>query len=127
MEKPNAEIREIAKSSGVKLWQVAEEIGMSDAAFSRKLRHELADKDRERVLNAIRRLATGNAGVVLAADILTIRETVNRAKAEGLPVSEYTLRNWIKAGRIPVTHAGTKALVYYPNVVRFIHAANGGE
>ena len=59
----NAEIRETAKRSGVKLWQVAEEIGMSDAAFSRKLRHELADKDRERVLNAIERLATGCAGV----------------------------------------------------------------
>ena len=27
----NAEIRETAKRSGVKLWQVAEEIGMSDA------------------------------------------------------------------------------------------------
>lgn len=49
----NAEIRETAKRSGIKLWQVAEEIGMSDAAFSRKLRHELPDTERERVLNAI--------------------------------------------------------------------------
>lgn len=59
----NAEIRETAKRSGVKLWQVAEEIGMSDAAFSRKLRHELTDKDRERVLNAINRLAAGSTEV----------------------------------------------------------------
>lgn len=59
----NTEIRETAKRSGVKLWQVAEEIGMSDAAFSRKLRHELADKDRERVLSAINRLAAGNMEV----------------------------------------------------------------
>lgn len=53
----NIEIRIRAKTSGVKLWQVAEEIGMSDAAFSRKLRHELPNEDRERVLNAISRLA----------------------------------------------------------------------
>lgn len=59
----NVEIRDTAKRRGVKLWQVAEEIGMSDAAFSRKLRHELADEDRERVLNAINRLAAGNVEV----------------------------------------------------------------
>lgn len=54
------------------------------------------------------------------ADVLTIRETVNRAKVEGLPVSEYTLRNWIKTGRVPVAHAGTRALVYWPNVVNYL-------
>ena len=59
----NAEIRETAKCSGIKLWQVAEEIGMSDAAFSRKLRHELEGEERERVLNAISRLAAGNTEV----------------------------------------------------------------
>lgn len=59
----NVEVRETAKRNGVKLWQVAEEIGMSDAAFSRKLRHELPDADRERVLNAINRLAAGRAEV----------------------------------------------------------------
>ncbi len=59
----NVEIRETAKRSGVKLWQVAEEIGMSDAAFSRKLRHELPKEDRERVLGAITRLAAGSTEV----------------------------------------------------------------
>lgn len=54
------------------------------------------------------------------ADVLTIRDTVTRAKAEGLPVSEYTLRNWIKTGRVPVAYAGTRALVYYPNVVNYL-------
>ena len=59
----NIEIRESAKKNGVKLWQVAEEIGMTDAAFSRKLRHELPDNDRTRVLNAITRLAAGSTEV----------------------------------------------------------------
>lgn len=53
-------------------------------------------------------------------DVLTIRETVARAKSEGLPVSEYTLRAWIKCGYVPVVRAGVKQLVYYPNLVRYI-------
>jgi len=29
-------------------------------------------------------------------NVLTIREAVSRVKAEGIPVSEYTLRAWIR-------------------------------
>lgn len=54
------------------------------------------------------------------ADVLTIRAAVARAKGEGLPVSEYTLRSWIKTGRVPVVYAGTRALVYYPNIVTYL-------
>lgn len=61
------------------------------------------------------------------ADMATIRETVSRAKAEGLPISEHTLRRWIKEGAIPVRHAGTKALVYYPNLVRYLQCDGGGD
>lgn len=59
----NVEIREHAKKNGVRLWQVAEKIGMSDAAFSRKLRRELTATERERVQNAINQLAAENTGV----------------------------------------------------------------
>ena len=59
------------------------------------------------------------------ADVLTVREAVSRAKAEGLPVTEYTLRRWIKAGSIPVRSVGSKALVYYPNLIRFVSCADG--
>lgn len=59
----NVEIREAAKSSGVRLWQVAEDIGMSDAAFSRKLRRELPANERDHVLSVIARLAETNAEV----------------------------------------------------------------
>ena len=57
-------------------------------------------------------------------DMLSIRETVNRAKAEGLPISEYTLRLWIKTGAIPVRRIGQKALVFYPNLVRYLQCAD---
>lgn len=53
-------------------------------------------------------------------NVLTIRETVQRAKADGLPVSEYSLRRWIKSGQLPVRQIGAKALLFYPNLVRFI-------
>lgn len=53
-------------------------------------------------------------------DVLTIRETVQRAKADKLPVSEYTLRRWIKTGVLPVRKVGAKALVFYPNLVKYL-------
>lgn len=53
----NKEIRRAAGSCGVRLWQIAEEIGMNDSAFSRKLRKELSLEEKERVLAAIKKLA----------------------------------------------------------------------
>ena len=61
------------------------------------------------------------------ADVLTVREAVSRAKAEGLPVTEYTLRHWIKSGSVPVRTVGSKALLYYPNLVRFLSCADGAD
>ena len=60
-------------------------------------------------------------------NVVTIRGAVARAKADGLPVSEYTLRGWIKAGFIPVRHAGSKQLLYYPNLVRYLRCEDGGD
>lgn len=57
-------------------------------------------------------------------DVVTIREAVQRAKSDGMPVSEYTLRRWIKSGEIPSRRAGTKTLVFYPNLVRYLQ---GGD
>lgn len=58
-------------------------------------------------------------------DVLTIREAVQRAKAEGLPLSEYSLRYFIRNGAIPTRKVGQKALVYYPNIVAFIRCDSG--
>ncbi len=57
-------------------------------------------------------------------NVVTIREAVQRAKADGMPVSEYTLRQWVKTGEIPTRRAGTKALLYYPNLVSYLQ---GGD
>lgn len=60
-------------------------------------------------------------------DILTIRETVQRAKADGLPISEYSLRSWIRTGAVPTRKVGQKALIFYPNLVRFIQCNDGAD
>lgn len=53
----NKEIRDAAKRTGVRLWQVAESIGISDANFSRKLRRELPQQERDNILGIIHELA----------------------------------------------------------------------
>ena len=49
----NLEIRERAKALGVKFWQIAERYGLSEGAFSRRLRHELSGADKQRIMNII--------------------------------------------------------------------------
>ncbi len=53
----NQEIRTAAANSGVKLWQVAEKLGITDSTLSRKLRKEFAPETKERVLSIIQELA----------------------------------------------------------------------
>ena len=53
----NQEIRRACKVHGVKLWEVAEALGITDASFSRKMRRELPDDEREKVLAIIQKLA----------------------------------------------------------------------
>ena len=60
-------------------------------------------------------------------DVMTIREAVTRARSEGLPVSEYTLRRWVKTGAVPVRRAGRKQLLFYPALVRYLSCEDGGD
>lgn len=60
-------------------------------------------------------------------NIVTIREAVQRAKTDGMPISEYTLRQWVKSGAVPVRRIGQKALLYYPNLVRYLQCGGGKD
>lgn len=53
----NKDIREAAKRAGVRLWQIAEVLGINDGNLSRKLRKELPNEEKDRILNIIRKLA----------------------------------------------------------------------
>ena len=60
----NKEIRSAAKNAGVRLWQVAAAYGISDGNFSRKLRQELPQEEKGKILAIIDRLAQENQGVM---------------------------------------------------------------
>ena len=53
----NAEIRNRAKEAGVKLWEIADYYGVNDGNFSRKLRREPPEEERERILAIIDQIA----------------------------------------------------------------------
>lgn len=53
MKITNNDIKQQAKISGVCLWQVAQGLGITDSTFSRKLRIELPEKEKERIFNII--------------------------------------------------------------------------
>ena len=53
----NQSIREKAKAHNVKLWQIAEKLGINDGNFSRKLRHELPADEQEKILRIIETIA----------------------------------------------------------------------
>ena len=59
-------------------------------------------------------------------EVLTIRDAVARAKAEGYPVSEYSLRAWVRSRQVPTVQAGNRALLYYPNLLRFLRCEGNG-
>ena len=53
----NQNVRNHAKKQGVRLWQIAAELGINDGNFSRKLRVELPENEQERIIAIIDRLA----------------------------------------------------------------------
>ena len=60
----NLDIRANAERYGVKLWQVADELGIADTSLSRKLRRDLPPDERDKILSIIDKLAKdgGNHG-----------------------------------------------------------------
>lgn len=53
----NQDIRRAAGGTGVKLWQVANALGVNDSTLSRKLRKELPPDEKEKIFSIIDRLA----------------------------------------------------------------------
>lgn len=60
----NNDIREAAKKAGIHLWQVAAACGINDGNFSRKLRKELPQEEKQNILEIIDRLSKEKQEVV---------------------------------------------------------------
>lgn len=56
---PNNDIKLRAAGAGVRLWQIAEELGIHDSNFSRKLRRELSPEEKDRIFAIIEKLSGG--------------------------------------------------------------------
>ena len=52
----NEVIKAKAKEAGIRLYRIAHELGMNDGNFSRKLRCELSDTDKQKIIGIIERL-----------------------------------------------------------------------
>lgn len=53
----NQDVRRAAKAAGVKLWQIAEEMGISSAWLSVRLRKELNAEQKAKIFGIIEKLA----------------------------------------------------------------------
>jgi len=53
----NQDIRTEATQAGVKLWQIAYKYPLTDSNFTRKLRKELSDAEKEKIRALIKELA----------------------------------------------------------------------
>lgn len=53
----NQDIKEYAKEKNVKMWLIAERLGIADSSFSRMLRYNLSDSKRAKIKAIIDELA----------------------------------------------------------------------
>lgn len=53
----NQDIRRTAAGAGVKLWQIADALGIADCSLSRKLRRELPQAEKEKIFSIIQELS----------------------------------------------------------------------
>ena len=70
MKRANTIIRTRAKEKGVKLWQLAAALNINDGNLSRKLRFELPEDERQRILSIIDEIAAENKNAAQSAATL---------------------------------------------------------
>ncbi|MCH5348671.1 MAG: hypothetical protein J1E40_05060 [Oscillospiraceae bacterium] len=56
------EVKDFIKSNGLKCWQVADEWGMTDGNFSRKLRKPFNESDTQRLYETVKKLTEQQNG-----------------------------------------------------------------
>ena len=58
----NFEIRMKLFENGLKYWQLADKLGISEMTLSRKLRHEMTEEEKNTILEAIQALIEAKGG-----------------------------------------------------------------
>lgn len=57
----NNDVRQAARAAGVRLWQIADMIGITDGNFSRRLRRELPEEQKKEIFNIILAIQRGDS------------------------------------------------------------------
>ena len=52
----NTDIKELAKKSNVRLWQIADKLGIGDITLSKRLRKELSTEEKAKIKSIIEEL-----------------------------------------------------------------------
>ncbi len=60
----NQDVRMEAKRKGVYMWQIAEKYGINDGNFSRKLRKELPQEEKDKIFKIIQSIVAEREAVV---------------------------------------------------------------
>lgn len=60
IKKANLDVRNRAKFEGVKLWQIADKLGIRDSTFSIELRYELPEERKREIFEAINEIRKEN-------------------------------------------------------------------
>lgn len=59
----NQKVRLAAAKKAVKLWQIAAQLGIAEATFSRKLRFELPEEEQTNIIGIIEQIAAEREGL----------------------------------------------------------------
>lgn len=62
--KANTSIREKAKNNGVRLWQIADALGIQESLFSKKLRHDLPQDETDKIFSIIEKISNEDQEVL---------------------------------------------------------------
>ena len=55
----NSDVKLYAYENGIKLWMIAEKLGITDSTFSRRLRKKLSLEDKEKIFKIVDDLKRG--------------------------------------------------------------------
>lgn len=70
MAQANTDIRKYASNNHVMLWEIAEALGIADCNFSRKLRRELPNEEKARIISIVDDVAARRASELMTAEPL---------------------------------------------------------
>lgn len=60
MIKPNRKLQDEIKATGVRQWQIADALGISDSTLSKMLRYPLTDEQKQAIKQAVKAVKEAN-------------------------------------------------------------------